>query len=310
MKAAVVTAFDQPPRYRDFPDPAAAGPTEMLVEVVAAGLHPLVRSRAVGSHYSSTGELPLVPGVDAVVRDSSGALYYSLVHDSALGTMAQRTVVDIDRSVPLPEDVDPVAVAAGINPAMASWMALRHRIDFTPGSRVLVLGATGSAGRVAIQVAKRFGAAEVVAAGRDSPRLAQLSSLGADRVLRLDQLAQAADVDVVIDYLWGAPAALGMGEMVAARRDRSSELTWIQIGSMAGLSAEVLAAALRSTRLHIVGSGFGSVSDRDFRRELPEIARAVSAGDFDVRTRAVPLDEVSAAWQPTPGDDRRVVFLP
>jgi NADPH:quinone reductase-like Zn-dependent oxidoreductase len=310
MKAAVVHAFDQPPHYEDFPDPVAAHGDELVVEVVAAALHPRVRSQANGSHYSSTGELPLVPGIDAVVRDVKGKLYYALLDDTTLGTMAQRTIIEKDRSIALPKDADPVALAAAINPVMSSWVALRHRIDFKRGSSVLILGATGSAGRMAVQVAKQFGAKEVIGAGRNPDRLNELPRFGADRVLTLDQLDQADDVDVVIDYVWGEPTAKGMVDLITHRRDRGKELTWIQIGAMAGPSAEIISAVLRSSRTQIVGSGIGSVDGRDFRAEIAAIAKAVTKGVFDLRTQTVPLSDVATAWtQPLDGGNR-IVFVP
>ncbi|OBK40801.1 quinone oxidoreductase [Mycobacterium sp. 1245111.1] len=310
MKAAVVRAFDHPPRYEDFPDPNAAHNDELVVDVVAAALHPRVRSQANGSHYTSTGELPLVPGIDAVVRDAKGKLYYALIDSTTLGTMAQRTLIETDRSVALPKDTDPAMVAAAINPVMSSWVALRHRVDFKRGSSVLILGATGSAGRMAIQVAKRFGAKEVIGAGRNPQRLRELTALGADRLLTFDQLGQAGDVDVVIDYVWGEPTAKGMLDLITRRRDRGKELSWIQIGSMAGPSTEILSAALRSSRTQIVGSGIGSVRGRDFRKEIPKIAKAVTEGAFHVRTQTVPLSEVAAAWTQPLETDKRIVFLP
>src|ERR1700758_2148909 len=270
MKAAVVRAFDEPPHYEDLPAPAADKGDDLVADVAPAALHPRVRSQANGSHYTSTGELPLVPGIDAVVRDAKGTLYYALLDDTTLGTMAQRTIIEKDRSVALPKHADPVAVAAAINPVMSSWVALRHRIHFKRGSSVLILGATGSAGRMAIQVAKRFGANEVIGAGRNPQRLQELATLGADRLLTLDQLGQAGDVDVVIDYVWGEPTAKGMVDLITHRRDRGKELTWIQIGSMAGPSAEILSAVLRSSRTQIVGSGVGSVGGRDLRAETAE----------------------------------------
>jgi NADPH:quinone reductase-like Zn-dependent oxidoreductase len=271
-----VSSFDKPPRYQDFPDPVAAHSGELVVDVVAAALHPRVRSQANGSHYRSTGELPLVPGIDAVVRDAKGKLYYTILDDTTLGTMAQQTVIEKDRSVALPKNADPVTVAAAMNPVMSSWVALRHRINVKRGSRVLILGATGNAGRMAIQVVKRFGAKEVIGAGRNPKRLNELTTLGVDRVLTLDQLDQASDVDVVLDYVWGEPTAKGMVDLLTHRRDRGKELIWIEIGSMAGPGAEIISAALRSTRIQIVGSGIGSVSGHDFRKEVPAIAHALS----------------------------------
>ena len=310
MKAAVVTAFDNPPRYLDFPEPVARGKGEVVVEVLAAGLHPRVRSQANGSHYTSTGELPLVPGVDAVVRDPEGRIRYAVLDDTPLGTMAERTVIELDRSVVLPDKTDPVIVAAAMNPAMSSWVALRRRIDFHRRQRVLVLGATGNAGRIAIQVAKGFGASEVFAAGRDEARLAELGALGADRTCTLDQLAAAAEVDVVIDYVWGEPAARAMVDLLTARGDRSRPLTWIQIGSIAGPDAPIPSAALRSARLQIVGSGIGSVPGRDFIKELPKIAEAAAEGRFDLRARAMPLAEAERAWAEAKQTSDRIVLVP
>ncbi|GMA24035.1 hypothetical protein GCM10025864_17940 [Luteimicrobium album] len=259
MKAAVVTAFDTPPRYQDAPAPTPAE-GEVVVDVVAAGLHPRVRSQAGGSHYTSTDELPLVPGIDGVGRDPQGALRYFVLHDTTQGAMAEQTVIDPRRSVVLPDGVDPVAVAAAMNPAMSSWVALRQRIAFEPGRSVLVLGATGNAGRMAVQVAKLLGAGRVVAAGRDPERLDALPALGADAVVSLagtpDDVAArlaeaAADVDVVVDYVWGPAAAAAMVAIVTARPDRGKPLTWVEIGSMG-------AARPRSRRRRCVRHGSSS----------------------------------------------------
>src|ERR1700677_902853 len=301
MKAAVVDDFTRPPRYQDFPDPVATGEGEVVVEVLAAGLHPRVRSQAGGSHYTSTDELPLIPGIDAVIRDPKGNIRYTILDDTTLGTMAERTVIDLERSVVLPDSIDPVVVAAAMNPAMSSWVALRQRISFTPGRHVLILGATGNAGRMAIQVAKRFGAARVIAAGRDTAKLAELAALGADEICTFDQLARAADVDVVIDYVWGEPTAAAMVEILTNRADRGRALTWLEIGPLPGPEAAIPAAALRAARLQIVGSGIGSVSGRDFVEELPKLAEAVAHGAFDVRAKAVPLAEVEQVWTRSAG---------
>jgi NADPH:quinone reductase-like Zn-dependent oxidoreductase len=310
MHAAVVTSFDHPPRYSEYPQPVAHGADEVVVDVLAAGLHPRVRSQADGSHYTSTERLPLVPGVDAVVRDPKGRIRYVVMDDTTLGTMADRTVIDLNRCVVLPNGIDPVLLAAAMNPVMSSWVALRRRIDFRRKQRVLVLGATGNAGRMAIQVAKRFGAGHVIAAGRDEGLLAELPALGADQTCRFDQLAAAADVDVVIDYVWDEPSARAMVDMLTARRDRSAPITWIQIGSVAGPTAPIPSAALRSARLNIVGSGIGSVPGRDFIKELPKMASAIVKGAFDVRARALPLADVEQAWAEAAFTRDRIVLVP
>lgn len=318
MHAAVVTAFDRPPAYREFPRPTPQTPDEILVDVVAVGLHPRVRSQADGSHYTSSGELPLVPGIDGVGRAPDGSLRYFVLPDTTMGAMAEQTVVDRRRSVVLPEGADPILVAAAMNPVMSAWIALRRRIEFEPGQTVLVLGATGSAGRMAVQVAKRLGASHVIGAGRDARRLSTLSGLGADATVRLDSasavsdLARVArDVDVVIDYLWGPITAEVMTGIAIARNrsDPGKLLTWIEIGSVAGASAEIPSAALRAIRLQIVGSGQGSVPTRDILAELRTLAGEITGGTFKLDTRAVPLADVEAAWNDT-ASDQRIVITP
>ncbi len=316
MRAAVVTSFDTAPVFQDFPTPAPQGESEVLIDVLAVGLHPRVRSQANGSHYTSTDELPLVPGVDGVGRAPDGTLRYFVLPDTTMGSMAEQTVVDLRRSVVLPEGTDPILVAAGMNPAMSSWVALRRRIDFTAGQSVLILAATGNAGQLAIQVAKHLGAGRVIAAGRGSQRLGALTGLGADEVVSLDgdpaevaaRLgAAAAEVDVVIDYVWGRPAVDAMIAIATNRTDDGQPLSWVQIGSVAGPTAAVPSAALRAVRLQIVGSGQGSVPTRSILAELPELAAQITNGTFRIDARAVPLADVEAAWKDSDSTQRIVI---
>ena len=318
MKAAVVSAFDTPPGYGDFPDPAPAGDDEIVVDVLAAGLHPRVRSQANGSHYTSTGDLPLVPGVDGVGRGSDGLVRYFVLSDTTRGSMAERTVIDTRRSIVLPDGTDPVAVAAAMNPAMASWVGLRQRAQFQAGQSVLVLGA-GNAGQIAVQVAKLLGASRIVVAGRFHTGVtAGLRAAGAADTVSLDgELDVAAtrigevasDVDVVLDYLWGEPTAAAMVAVITARADRSKPLTWVEIGSVAGPTAAIPSAALRAARLTVIGSGQGSVGGHEYLAELPALAEAIAAGRIDVDARAVPLADVEQAWADT-GASHRIVLTP
>ena len=319
MKAAVVSSFDTAPRYEDFPVPIVSGDDDLLVDVIAAGLHPRVRSQANGSHYTSTDELPLVPGVDGVGRGADGLLRYFILADTTMGSMAEQTVVDVRRSIVLPEDSDPVAVAAAMNPAMSSWVALRQRIDFRPGQSVLILGATGNAGRMAIQVAKLLGAERIIGAARREELLTALPALGATDTVLMDgdteSVAQrlgavAADVDLVIDYLWGEPSSAAMIAVVSNRADPGKALTWIEIGSVAGPTAAIPSAALRAVRLQIVGSGQGSVSAREIRAELPALAEEIARGSFAIDARPMPLSDVEHAWADAPKTAQRIVITP
>lgn len=319
MKAAVVSTFDSPPRFADFPLPAANAEGEILVDVLAAGLHPRVRSQANGSHYTSTDRLPIVPGIDGVGRGADGRLRYFILPDTAIGAMAEKAVIDERRSIVLPDGADPIGVAAAMNPAMSSWVALKQRVEFRAGQKVLILGATGNAGEMAVQVAKLFGAAEIVAAGRDAGRLARLPALGASATVHLagdpDVAAKrlgdaAADVDVVIDYIWGDPTGAAMVAVITRRADRAKPLTWIEIGSVGGATAPIPSAALRAARLSIVGSGQGSVSARAILTELPAIAKAITSGTFRIEARPMPLDDVEQAWAEAGRSRQRIVIVP
>lgn len=299
MHAVTVTRPDTTPTWTTFADPVP-DTGQVVVDVVAAGLHPRVRSQASGSHYTSEGTFPLIPGVDGVGRFPDGTLRYFAVQSDTRGSMAERVAVDPRASVVLPAGADPIAVAAGVNPVMSSWVALRRRIVFPADARVLVLGATGASGRAAVQVAKHLGAARVVASGRDPERLALLPALGADAVVAIDDVdglaAAASDVDVVVDYVWGAPAAAAMAAIVTARQDRGGHLDWIAIGSTAGAHSPVPSAALRASGLTIVGSGQGSVGTAAFVAELPGIVGAIADGTVTVDATAVPMSRAADAW--------------
>ncbi len=317
MHAAVVRSFDRPPRYEGFPTPSPSGAHEIAVDVLAAGLHPRVRSGASGSHYTSTDALPLIPGVDGVGRSRGGELLYFVASDGVLGSMAERTVIDRRRAVALRDDADVPAIAAGMNPGMSSWVALRRRISFTAGQNVLILGATGNAGRMAVQIAKFLGAHRVVAAGRDPERLVALSRLGADQTVSLaaepDEIdgalgAAGADVDVVIDYLWGSVTERAIPALVRDRTQRSRPLSWIEIGSMAGTTISLPSAALRAANVQLLGSGQGSLETAQIAQELPALADQISAGTFAVEPVPIPLSDVESVWHSETAPGGRVVF--
>jgi NADPH:quinone reductase-like Zn-dependent oxidoreductase len=320
MHAAVVTAFDQPPQFQEFADPIASGEHEEIIDVIAAGLHPRVRSQANGSHYTSGDELPLIPGIDGVGRRADGSLVYFILPDTAFGSMAERTVIDVRRSIPLPSTADPALLAAAMNPAMSSWVALKKRVTFTPGQSVLVLGGTGSAGQLAIQVAKHLGASYVVAAGRGAAKLAALADLGADATIDLaadpdavaaDLAAKAANVDVVLDYLWGAPAEAAIMPLLTARDDRSRLLSWVQIGAVAGPDIALPSAALRQANVQFLGSGQGSVTARGILEVLPSLVEQIDAGTFSIDAETRPLSDVAAVWVETLGrSTERIVLTP
>jgi NADPH:quinone reductase-like Zn-dependent oxidoreductase len=319
MNAAVVTSFGEPPHYQQFEVPQPTGTEQILVDVLAVGLHPRVRSGAAGAHYTSTGTLPMIPGIDGVGRRPDGRRLYFAAGDDAIGTMADQAVVDLRRAVDLPDDVDVAKVAAAMNPAMSSWVALRRRTPLRPGQGVLVLGATGNAGTMAVQIAKRLGAGRVVGAGRDRERLEALMSLGADEVVALTSDdaatdaalgAAAGEVDIVLDYLWSEPARQAIVALLRARSDRSRAVDWIQIGAVAGPDIELPSVALRSANLRLLGTGQGAVSPAAYRAELPALVQEIKAGTITVTPNMVPLADVEAAWTRPEPPGARTVLVP
>jgi NADPH:quinone reductase-like Zn-dependent oxidoreductase len=259
----------------------------------------------------------MIPGIDGVARLPDGRCVYFVADDDAPGTMAEQALLDPRRAVPLPENADPVIIAAAMNPAMSSWVALRRRITFQPGGSVLILGATGNAGQMAVQIARRLGAAHIVAAGRDPQRLDLLTELGATRVVSLagdpaqaaDALGEAAaDVDAVIDYTWGAPTQQAIPALLTHRAERAKPLDWIQIGSMAGQEITLPSFVLRAANLRIMGSGQGSLTAAGIIAELPSLIDQFAAGTLTAAALPLPLAEVESAWAEPAKPGQRVVL--
>lgn len=318
MNAAVVESFDHPPRYTTFADPTPTA-DEVLITVTAAGLHPIVKALAKGAHYGSTGQLPFIPGVDGVGRKPDGTrVLFGSTHPP-YGTFAERCIARSAICTPLPDALDDATVAAMMNPGMSAWAALEHRAQFAAGESVLILGATGSAGHMAVQIAHRFGAKRIVAAGRNPEALEETKSLGANATISLEQdhdalvaafRAELANkIDVVLDYLWGAPAEALLAAVVQKGLDHdASRIRYIQIGNSAGPNISLPAAVLRSSGLELLGSGFGSVSMDKIFASLRAILAATVKRPFQLKLSTAPLRDVEKLWN-SPGD-ARLVFQP
>lgn len=318
MKAAVVTQPGRTPEYADFAEPEVDDGLE-LVELVATGIHPIVRSLAQGRHYGSQGTYPLIPGVDAVARTDDDKLIYTGYVRAPHGTVAERMAVPAGMRFELPAGASPIAVAAGLNPGVASWMPLRNRKEEIGNlGSVLILGATGMAGLLAIQNAFALGADRVVAAGRNRDALEIAAGHGAVP-LRLGATAEknasaivealAGDAPtLVLDFVWGpvAEAAFAALSRTGLEED-TADIAYVEIGALAGADARVPAALLRSRRIRVTGSGAGSASVAEIMAQLGVYIELIAAGKVEVPTTTFPLSRISEAWDADLRSSRAVI---
>jgi NADPH:quinone reductase-like Zn-dependent oxidoreductase len=305
MKAAIVTEMGKTPVYGDFEEPVPAD-GEVQVTVSAAALSNLVKGRASGTHYSSSRQLPFVVGVDGVGRLDDGRRVYFVLPKAPFGSMSERTVVRPSQCVSLPDDLDDVTAAAIANPGMSAWAALKERAKLTAGETVLVNGATGTAGRLAIQIAKHMGARKVVATGRNAEALKELSGLGADVTIAIGDVGDLFEdalkeqfggdgIEVVLDYLWGQSAE----RIIVAGAKAGKEavpIRFVQIGSMSASDITLPSAALRSSAIVLMGSGIGSIPVDKLVKSIGELMLVTKSSGFKIAIKAFPLSEVERVW--------------
>ncbi|HET6473663.1 MAG TPA: zinc-binding alcohol dehydrogenase family protein [Pseudomonadales bacterium] len=316
MKAAIVVEAGRHPVYGDFRDPTPA-PGKRIVRVTASAISHLTKGRAGGAHYSADAKPPFVPGVDGVGVTDDGQRVYFAMPEAPFGGMAERCLVDERRCFAIPDDLDDVVAAAMANAAMSSWAALVERAQLRAGETVLVNGATGSSGRLAIQIAKHLGAAKVIATGRRTETFDDLRRLGADATIALgdrDALEAAfmrefaQRIDVVLDYVWGASAETALIAAAKAGPD-GVPIRFVQIGSIGGTNVSLPGAVLRSSALQLMGSGIGSVPLPKLLGSIRAALTVAPSAGFEIATRALPLREVANAWA-APDGDARIVLIP
>jgi NADPH2:quinone reductase len=319
MNAAVLHALGKPPQYGPFPEPSA-GEGEAIVHVRAASLKPVDKQLAAGLHFASPRDLPRVCGADGVGQLEDGTRVFFGGPRPPYGAMAEHTVVRRAQCFPVPADLDDRTAAAIPNPGVSAWLSLKHRAKLASGETVLILGATGVTGKLAVQIAKILGAGRVVAAGRDRQTMSTIHELGADGIIQLGQphaeLVEAfrreageKGFDVVIDYLWGRPteallAAITRAEFAFAR----SETRLVQVGESAGPTIALSAAVLRSTALTIMGTA--GIPPMDVLAEaLQQVMEHASRGALRMDSEPVPLSEIEGAWD-RDVRGRRLVVIP
>jgi NADPH:quinone reductase-like Zn-dependent oxidoreductase len=315
MKAAIVYGAGRTPVYGEFAEPEIL-PGDSRITVAASALSHVTRSRAAGSHYSASARFPFVPGIDGAGRLDDGTRVYFVLPTSPWGGMSERTVAPQANCLPLPDALDDVTAAAIVNPGMSSWVALTERARLKKGETVLVNGATGIAGRLAVQIAKHLGAKKVIASGRSEDALRAVAKLGADATISLTQTEAALEdalraqfaqgIDVVVDYLWGKSAERLL--ITAAKAGlEPTPIRVVQVGSMSGADITLPSAVLRSSAIELMGSGIGSVPHQRMLAAMRGLLDAAVPARLEIATCRVPLTEVEQAW--TADDNRRrVVF--
>ncbi|RRA49765.1 zinc-binding alcohol dehydrogenase family protein [Acidipila sp. EB88] len=321
MKAAIVTGAGKTPIYGEFNDAVVHGDEE-LITVRAAALSNVTRSRASGVHYSAAGVYPAVAGVDGVGLMKDGTRVYFAMPEAPWGALAELCPMHPRRCVDIPDALDDITAAAIANPGMSAWAALMERSHFTAGETVLVHGATGTAGRIAVQLAKYLGAARVIATGRNVEELEELRQLGADVTIPFalgpghaaargefeEALAATFQqgIDVVIDYLWGESALMVIAALAKTVAEKS--VRFVHVGSASGeRNIELPGAALRSAAITLMGSGVGSVSRKGLVQSVRHVFEAVAPAGLKIATKSVPLADVASVWDSAKGKPR-VVF--
>lgn len=317
MKAAIVSEVGQPPIYGDFPEPMPAE-GEIHIAVTAAALSHVTRSRAEGAHYSSSAKQTFVAGIDGVGRLTDGRRVYFVLPTPPFGSLAEQTIVKSSQCVLLPDELDGVTAAAIAIPGMSSWAALKERAKLVAGENVLVNGATGTAGRLAVQIAKHLGAKTVIATGRNPETLQSLIALGADVTIPLAQSEEKLEqafiksfsegVDIVLDYLWG-PSAKQLLVAAARAGEEAIPIRFVQVGAISAPTLSLPSAVLHASAIELMGSGIGSVPLHRQVQAVDELLQATIPNGFAIATKTVPLSEVEAAWASDTGIPRTVFLV-
>ena len=317
MKAAILHQLGDVPNYEEFPDPVATSEDEVLIRVKAASIKQLDRARASGQHYTKFAQMPTTIGFDGVGELADGTAIYA---QGITGMMAEKALVKNHQWTVLPPDIDLATAAALPNALLGAAAALLYRAKIKKGDTVLINGATGTTGKTAVQIARYYGAAHVIATGRNRETLEQLKSLGADEIVSLQdddktiinavkKIQGATPIDIVIDYLWGHPIELILAALDAA----TAPVKIVAVGAMAGAQISLDSGLLRSANIELLGSGIGSLSPAEIGRYnaevLPQMFDLATSGQLKIDVTTTPLREVKSAWLQAASAGKRVVLM-
>ena len=311
MKAALVEQVGQPPVVGEVAEPQR-GEGESLVQVTAGAMNPVDISISTGRFYGGTPDVPYVMGREGVGRvlesDNFEPGTQIWFQPKTGGAFAEYALAYDEIAIPLPEGTDhSLAAALGVA-GLTGWLAVEWRAHVRGGERVLVLGATGVVGSVAVQAARILGASHIVAAGRDADALAAAGEAGAHALVTLVEGCHPSDLggpfDVVIDPLWGWPAEVAVQAAGYSAR-------YVQLGQSAGPEAELRSGDIRGKSLAIVGFTLGHVPQDKTEAAYLRLIELATSGELKVERETLPLDWVGEAWrrqQDSP--HRKLVLVP
>jgi len=305
MKAVIIKEKGTEPTYSTFKEPVTSC-DNVVINVTASALSNLTKMRAMGKHYSSDTIYPNVVGTDGV-GILNGKRVYFVATNAPFGTLAEKTLINKNLIVPLPDGIDDETATAIANPGMSSWAALVSRANFKVGQTVLINGATGTAGSLAVKIAYHLGAKKVIVTGRN---LEKLNKLNADSAIAFD--VTSADginqftndltkecqdgIDVVLDYLWGDSALAIMTAI--AKFSKNNGTKFVSIGAASGQADIALPSAiLRSSKIELLGSGVRSVSMEQLLSAIGEVFEWVAKKNVTMDINKFNISEITEAWK-------------
>ena len=321
MKAAILNNFGAAPVHGDFADPIPQNEEQVLMNVKAASIKNIDKLRAIGKHPASHKELPAIVGLDGVGVLENGKRVYA---QGITGMIAKKALIANNRFTILPDGIDNIVAAPLPNAAFGAAMPILLRGKMQKGNTVLINGATGVTGRLAVQVAKHYGAGKIIVTGRNANSLAKLKQLGADEIIPLSEddesftkqlieLNKANPIDLVIDYLWGHPTELIIKSFLAGGIGTfKPPVRIVTVGDMAGESINLVSVLLRSAPVEILGSGLGSFSQDDLKtfngKILPELFQLAADKKLMIDTEVEKLADIESVWNKNVADGKRLVI--
>jgi NADPH:quinone reductase-like Zn-dependent oxidoreductase len=322
MKAAIIFQKGEMPQYTEFPEPVVKNEEEILISVKAAAIKHLDKSKASGKHYSTKNDIhnAKVIGGDGVGLLEDGTRVFAL---GVSGMIAEKAIIEKSRMIKLPAGIDDATAAALPNAVAGSAMALRFRANMKPGETVLINGATGFTGKIAVQIAKHYGAKKIIVTGRNEETLKILLTSGADEIISLKQddeqfISQLAainnntPIDIIIDYLWGHTAELMLSSL-KGKGSFTHKVRFVSIGAVTGDIIQLSAEVLRSIDLQLSGSGLGSWTKDEmqklFNEIIPEMFQLAADKKLKVETVQVKLQDIEKLWNMQLPDGKRLVVI-